>query len=146
MASYPFNVRVYGLLFDREEKHLLLSKEPIRGKTVIKFPGGGLQFGEGPEECVVREFQEELNIGVRVERHFYTTGFFQPSAFDPDEQVISIYYRMACQSPSLEELNSESSDESFFWESLEKIGPDLFELPIDREVGRLIEDRFSSRG
>jgi ADP-ribose pyrophosphatase YjhB (NUDIX family) len=30
------------------------------------LPGGGLWFGETPQECVVREFEEETGLAVRV--------------------------------------------------------------------------------
>ena len=30
------------------------------------LPGGGLEFGESPEECLVREFMEETGLEVRV--------------------------------------------------------------------------------
>ena len=30
------------------------------------LPGGGVEFGESPEECLVREFAEETGLDVRV--------------------------------------------------------------------------------
>ncbi len=144
--SYPFNVRVYGLLFDEEEKRILLSCEQFKEEKIIKFPGGGLQFGEGPEDCVVREFREELGINVTVRSHFYTTGFFQASAFDATEQVISIYYRVTPLEDPAPVISEQGGEEGFFWESLEAIGPDRFPLPIDRVVGDLLRKRFTSSG
>ena len=134
----PFNVRVYGLLFDEEERSLLLSYELLQGRGVTKFPGGGLEFGEGPEDCVIREFQEEAGVDVRVEEHFYTTGFFQRSAFDPKEQVISIYYRVSLQKGELDRL-----EEGLFWKPLSELDPDLFELPIDRHVAKALIRSFN---
>jgi 8-oxo-dGTP diphosphatase len=88
-----FNVRVYGLLFD-EKKRLLVSDEFIRGNYFTKLPGGGLEFGEGTRECLKREFMEETGLTVEVAEHIYTTDFFQISAFNNKDQIISIYYRV----------------------------------------------------
>lgn len=85
-----FNIRVYGILVNSAGQ-LLVSDEIIRGHPVTKFPGGGLEFGEGTRDCLKREFFEECGIEVKVGDHFYTTDFFLPSAFDRS-QVISIYY------------------------------------------------------
>ncbi len=86
-----YSLRVYGLLFG-ENKKVLVSDEYIRGQYYTKFPGGGLEFGEGTRDCLRREFKEEMNLSVKVTEHFYTTDYFQMSAFHPDQQIISIYY------------------------------------------------------
>jgi 8-oxo-dGTP diphosphatase len=86
-----FNIRVYGILIN-EEKQVLVSDEYIRGMYITKFPGGGLEFGEGTRDCLQREFMEEMNLKVKVTDHIYTTDFYQRSAFNPDHQIISIYY------------------------------------------------------
>ena len=86
-----FNVRVYGILVN-EHNQVLVSDEYIRGDYITKFPGGGLEFGEGTRECLKREFMEEMSLDVRVGDHLYTTDFYQRSAFNPEHQIISIYY------------------------------------------------------
>jgi 8-oxo-dGTP diphosphatase len=86
-----FNLRVYGILID-SDKQVLVSDEFIRGNYYTKFPGGGLEFGEGTRDCLRREFMEEMNLRVEVGDHIYTTDYFQLSAFNPDHQIISIYY------------------------------------------------------
>jgi ADP-ribose pyrophosphatase YjhB (NUDIX family) len=86
-----FNIRVYGLLLN-EQKQVLVSDELIRGMYITKFPGGGLEFGEGTRDCLAREFMEEMNLKVTIGDHLYTTDYFQMSAFNPEHQIISIYY------------------------------------------------------
>jgi 8-oxo-dGTP diphosphatase len=92
-----FNVRVYGILIN-ENNQVLVSDELIRKGTarVTKFPGGGLDFGEGLRDGLQREFMEEAGVEVSIGAHLYTTDFFVPSAFDNDSQVIAIYYRVHC--------------------------------------------------
>lgn len=91
MAINRFTIRVYGILFD-ENRRILVSDEFIRGDYFTKFPGGGLEIGEGTRDCLKREFKEETGLDVVVGEHIYTTDYFQPSAFNPNDQIISIYY------------------------------------------------------
>jgi 8-oxo-dGTP diphosphatase len=86
-----FSIRVYGILIN-EQHQVLVSDEFIRGMQVTKFPGGGLEFGEGTRDCLKREFMEEMQLNVEVGNHIYTTDYFQISAFDNSKQIISIYY------------------------------------------------------
>ncbi len=87
---YKFNVRVYGLLIN-ERNEILLSDEEEHGFRFSKFPGGGLEYGEGLIDALKREFMEECNVEVEVLEHFYTTDFFIQSVFN-ESQVISVYY------------------------------------------------------
>ena len=54
-------------------------------------PGGGMEFGENAVDCLKREFLEEMNLPIDVDRHFYTTDIFQQSAFKDTDQILSIY-------------------------------------------------------
>jgi len=105
---FRFNIRVYGILIN-EQKQVLVSDELIRGMFYTKFPGGGLEYGEGTRDCLKREFQEEMNLKVEVAEHLYTTDHFQQSAFHPDHQIISIYYTVK----ALENINVRLSNTAF---------------------------------
>ena len=63
---HRFNIRVYGILIN-EQQQVLVSDELIRGSYITKFPGGGLEFGEGTRDCLQREFMEEMNLQVKIE-------------------------------------------------------------------------------
>src|SRR6266498_1096170 len=91
LTAGSFNIRVYGLLIN-DKKQVLVSDEYIRGGYYTKFPGGGLELGEGTRDCLKREFKEEMNLDVEIGEHLYTTDFYQASAFNPAYQIISIYY------------------------------------------------------
>ena len=94
-----FNVRVYGILINNEQE-VLVSDELIRGSYITKFPGGGLELGEGTKDCLKREFKEETGLDVMVGKHIYTTDYFQLSAFNPNDQIISIYYFVTAENVS----------------------------------------------
>jgi len=105
---FPFNIRVYGILVN-DQQQILVSDEYIRGNYYTKFPGGGLEFGEGTRDCLKREFKEEMDLDVEVGEHIYTTDYFQISAFNPKDQLISIYYFVK----ALEEIKVPLRDKLF---------------------------------
>jgi 8-oxo-dGTP diphosphatase len=85
-----FNVRVYGILINPQNE-VLISDEQSGGRIFSKFPGGGLELGEGLADALKREFMEECNAEIEVLGHLYTTDFYEQSSFN-DSQILSIYY------------------------------------------------------
>jgi 8-oxo-dGTP pyrophosphatase MutT (NUDIX family) len=141
-----FNIRVYGI-FVNEKKQILLSDEKIRNNNlaVTKFPGGGLEFGEGTIDCIKRECIEELGIGVEVTNHLYTTDFFQPSAFNDADQIISIYYMIKPLVPPDFPVNNglavfpEKISEKFRFMDWEYFNENVMTLPIDKVVAKMLK-------
>lgn len=138
-----FNVRVYGILI--QNNSLLVSDEYIKRNKVTKLPGGGLEFGEGIKDCLVREFKEELDLDVEVSSHFYTTDFFVTSAFDTKSQVISIYYlveplgEIRCKiSENPHDYEKKEGAQSLRWINLNELKDSDFTLIIDRKVGEML--------
>ncbi len=136
-----FNIRVYGLLLNPLNQ-LLIAHEQINDFKFTKFPGGGLEFGEGLTDCLVREFKEETNLTVEIDEHFYTTDFFQTSAFKQNEQIISVYYWVKTnqnwQQVSLAQhqvkYGHRIENLRFEWVDVNTITPDIFTFPIDKLV------------
>lgn len=143
-----FNVRIYGILI--EKGHLLVSDEIHVGRKITKFPGGGLQFGEGTVDGLKREFMEELNLEVKILNHFYTTDFFQASAFDATQQVIGIYYLVEsnfAETIVVEEnkftfVTDSNGAQSFRWIDLRKLTADEFTFPIDQCVAKMLFEKY----
>ncbi len=135
-----FNVRVYGIWIDNGR--LLVNEEQIKGKAVVKFPGGGLDWGESTLDCLKREWQEELGLDVEIKQHFYTTDFFQASAYD-NSQVISIYYLISGKVPDT--FTNQMYNERTYWMELKDVSPDTFTLPIDKKVGGLLQDLYATQ-
>jgi len=144
-----FTIRVYGILLD-EAKGILVADEFQSGMRFTKFPGGGLELGEGIKDCLIREWREELNQQIEIIRHFYTTDFFQVSAFDPKKQVISIYYLVntlndpAVKISTLPFDYAEEKDgaESFRWITSNKFNEDMMTFPIDKFVAKLVREKL----
>jgi ADP-ribose pyrophosphatase YjhB (NUDIX family) len=145
-----FNVRVYGILIDEQER-LLVSDEFIRGAYITKLPGGGLEIGEGTRDGLAREFMEEANLAVSVGDHFYTTDFFQISAFNNTDQIISIYYYVHASDTnkviakekafdfSPEEVaDKNSTAEHLRWIPLSELSVASMTLPIDKVAIKML--------
>ncbi len=141
-----FYVRVYGILVN--EGTLLVSDEYIKGNNITKFPGGGLEFGEGTMECVIREFKEELDLDIEVLSHFYTTDFFVHSAFNTNSQVISIYYRVKALGSFQFKTSNNKFDfdkikegaQSMRWLDLKNFSENDFTFIIDKRVGDMLNE------
>jgi 8-oxo-dGTP diphosphatase len=132
-----FNIRVYGICIANGK--LLVNEEIIRGKKIIKFPGGGLHWGEGIIDCLKREWKEELNIDIEVKGHFYTTDFFQTSAFD-NSQVISIYYWVNTDIHG--PIINHEPHERTYWMDIKDVSADTFTLAIDKKVGGMLQQLY----
>ncbi len=139
------NIRVYGLLINQQHE-ILLVDEQIDDFKFTKFPGGGLELGEGTVDCLRREFMEECNLTIDIKEHFYTTGFFQQSAFRPTDQLISIYYKVEpLQFPieiNLEPFNVQEYGKTetlhFKWVKLANLKPEQLTFPIDKLVCQML--------
>ncbi|MEO6549605.1 MAG: NUDIX domain-containing protein [Ferruginibacter sp.] len=153
--SLILSVRVYGILIN-DAKQVLVSDEFIRGAYYTKFPGGGLEIGEGTRDCLKREFKEEMNLEVAVGEHIYTTDFFQQSAFNSAHQILPIYYFATALEPITAPLRTKEFDfdepqlklytasqqiESFRFIEWNDFSAETVTLPIDKIVAALIKEK-----
>lgn len=152
---HRFNIRVYGILVN-DKKQVLVADEFIRGGLFTKFPGGGLEFGEGTRDCLKRELKEELGIESEIGDHLYTTDYFQLSAFNPEHQIISIYYFVRqleeLKVPLREKLfdfderqlavyNDTGETETFRFIDWNEFSEESVTLPIDKVVAKLVKEK-----
>ena len=155
IALKEFTIRVYGILLDRSR--ILVSDEYIRGGYFTKFPGGGMELGEGTRECLKREFKEETNLDVEIGEHIYTTDYYQVSGFNLSKQIVAIYYFVN----PLGKINLTTKDvpfdfepyqiadpngqsEVFRWIDWNNLSEDDVHLPIDKKVVTLIKENFTA--
>jgi 8-oxo-dGTP diphosphatase len=141
MTNDRFTIRCYGLLL--HEGCILVSDELIKGQRITKFPGGGLEFGEGLKDCLIREVREEIGLEAFDVEHFYTTDFFQQSAFHSTPmQVVSVYFTFRVAEPDsipvvrepFTGITGPGDQEIFRWLKLVGSKEEDLSLPIDRVV------------
>jgi len=146
-----YNIRVYALIINGENK-VLLSDEYRMDMKMTKFPGGGMEYGEGTIDCLQREATEEFGQSLINIRHFYTTDFYQPALFFKDTQLVSIYYladlreeirfRVADKPFDIRELKNGA--QSFRWVPLSELSEEDLTFPVDRRVVRLLQDQLET--
>lgn len=145
-----FNIRVYGLVINGKNE-ILLTDEYRLGMYMTKFPGGGLEKGEGTIDCLKREFTEEMNQAIANIRHYYTTDFYQPGWFYENMQLISIYYKVDLQMPHQFKATSipfdfkvaqDANPQSFRWEAVDSFSIESLTFPIDRKVLKMLKNNI----
>ena len=145
MELSGYNIRVYGLLINKREE-VLLSKENRFNRKFTKFPGGGHELGEGLIDGLKREFKEELGINIEVTEHFYTTDYFEVSAFDESEQLISIYYKVTSNETEniqdgMQAIDMEDNlEHSFIWKKVAELEETHLTYPIDKLVAGMLKE------
>lgn len=150
MSINKFNIRVYAIILNDSKDSVLISDEFQLGMRMTKFPGGGLHFGESTIDCLKREAVEEFGQEIEIEKHFYTTDYFQKALFFDDQQLFSIYYTATFKLPvnfSISEKPfdygvEENGKQSFRWVKLKHIETKMFSFPIDKKVAELLLDGF----
>lgn len=135
-----FNLRVYGLVMNNKAEILLFS-ERRNGFHMLKFPGGGVEYGEGIIDALKREFKEELDVEVLRAEFFYFNEEFQDSYFQKSDQLVSFYYlvevdqRLISTLPKIPLDASDPSDlEQASWQSLSTVSSEQLTFPIDRSA------------
>jgi ADP-ribose pyrophosphatase YjhB (NUDIX family) len=151
MDKGQFVIRVYGIIFN-DNHEILLTDEYQLNTKMTKFPGGGLEFGEGTVDCLRREIREECN-GQEIKniRHFYTTDFFQKALFYENAQLISIYYLADLKPPVKFKISENPFDfkelsngnQSFRWVKIKELNKAELSFPIDKFVAEEIVKNFS---
>lgn len=140
-----FNLRVYGLLVHNNA--VLVTDEHRGGMPMTKFPGGGLEKGEGLADGLKREFIEELNLKITVEEFYYVNDFLQISAFNAADQLLSFYYAVSTDQMDAIRIQGikrdlKEGEQDFRWVPLAELSLDQFTFPIDKVVCKMLREQF----
>ena len=98
-------ISVKAVLLDAGRVCLLLNE-----RAQWELPGGRLEPGESPEDCLLREIREEAGLEAVVE------GLVDARAFRPapDKEVFVVVYRCRLAAPGVPVLSAEHSAVGWF--------------------------------
>jgi ADP-ribose pyrophosphatase YjhB (NUDIX family) len=114
---------------------------------MTKFPGGRLEWGEGPSDCLKREALEEFGQSIEIISHIYTSDFFQQSMFYEESQLLTIYYLVQFNESIRFKISTKPFDfdeavhgsQSFRWIDIQDLDLEELTFPVDRKVAQLLK-------
>lgn len=72
-------IEVSSAIFIKGAKIFITQRGYGEFKDKWEFPGGKLEKGESPEDCVVREIKEELDADIRIIKYLSTIKYSYPT-------------------------------------------------------------------
>ncbi|MAZ96347.1 MAG: hypothetical protein CMP53_02355 [Flavobacteriales bacterium] len=131
-----FNARCYAIIKSQNNR-VLVMKERWHGVDLQKFPGGGLELGEGLLECISREIEEEFRYSQTLEYvHCFTPTDCFSSRFKPREQLLLNYFTNteAAQEDQWELIANDENLLGIQWLELTKENAYWFTLDSDKNA------------
>ena len=146
MVDKRFVISVYAVVLN-DRNQVLLSDEYMRTAYMTKFPGGRLEWGEGPADCLRREALEEFGQSIEIIDHIYTSDFFQQAMFYEESQLLTIYYLARFNDPIRFKISTKPFDfnevvhgsQSFRWIGIDDLDLEELTFPVDRIVAQLLK-------
>ena len=90
----PVIIVVAALIFEEKGRILITRRhDDAHFGGYWEFPGGRIEDGEGPDEALVREIREEVNLNIDVQR------LYHHEVFDYGDRVIDISFYLCRPEP-----------------------------------------------
>lgn len=139
--------RVYGIIIN-DHQEVLISDEFRFGLYFRKFPGGGVEKGEGIIQALKREFFEELETSILSYEFLFFNDYYQQSSFDTETQVTCFYYIVTCR--DIHKLGKEDyqlplteDGEYQKWVRLADLKESDLTFPIDKDALKCLKNKVN---
>lgn len=127
-----FQVFAAAVIFD-QNKNILLVKSTYQRFHPWGLPGGGLEYGEHPEEAVVREVWEEMSLEICIEKLLLV------SSLVPDR--VGLYYLCTITNGTFQPSDEVSEFDYFSVDDLPDIRP--IDVDIIKKLQTLVEHELA---
>ncbi|MFA5827860.1 MAG: NUDIX domain-containing protein [Candidatus Shapirobacteria bacterium] len=102
---------------------------------VYEIPGGKVEFGEKPNQSIIREFQEEVNLKIKPLIPFRVFDYISKEG---KRQTIEIVYLVELDNDTANNLKLSDAHDKYEW-----VGKDyISELNLSDEIRLDLEDGF----
>ena len=92
-----------AIIKNKEGKYLITQRKPDAHNGLRwEFPGGKLELGETPEDCLKREIKEELGIDIEVKDVFDVSSFVYEKEKDSEtikKHIVLVAYHCEYHGP-----------------------------------------------
>ncbi len=142
-----FTIRAYAIVLNNKNE-VLVSDEYAFDMRITKFPGGGVDLGEGLHDTLKREFIEEFEQEIEIGEHFYTTDFYQQAFVVEDYQLISVYYyvklkgdiKFKISGKPFDKKDFKAGDQTVRWFPVKDLTESIMTFPIDKKVAEMLKE------
>lgn len=117
--SHVFRISTYGWFMQQEK--ILLVRSKVKESTIVNFPGGKVEWGENPQDSLIREFSEETGIKVRVDRLLFASN--EKHIFDsfPYNHCFCVYYSVTSLDTEPKFFKNDTDIIEVFWHKIEEL-------------------------
>ncbi len=105
-------VRAYGVLIEESRVLLVRSSSPEFQPPLWWLPGGGLDFGETPEQALAREFAEETGLEITHPTLLGVTSDLRRRDNGDRLHTVRIHYRVGRRGGTLRDETSGTTDQT----------------------------------
>ena len=127
-----FQVFAAAVILDANKK-ILLVKSTYQRFHPWGLPGGSLEYGEQPEEAVIREVWEETGLTVCIER------FLLVSSWLPDR--VGMYYLCRITDGTFHPTDEVSEFDYFAIDNLPDVRP--IDVEVIKRIHRMVQDALA---
>lgn len=132
------SIRVVAAIIQNEQNQFLITQRLAHSHFggYWEFPGGTIEKSETPQQALIREIKEELDVFIKVKEVFWQ------EVFEYDTKIVDIAFYHCCIEPR-HQLILKRGIANYRWVSARQLGNYTFPQADKRLIEKLV-DQFKS--